>query len=107
MTDEKIDLPVGATSLRFGSARLRPSGEEGHFGLFRPMVIIRNEGGRVTREQLEREIGPLALYRRRGKGDTVPEQVGKLPVLIRTADPTTGEPFELILCWRPDTGETV
>lgn len=99
--------PAGATSLRFGAAVLRPSEEEGHFGLYRPLVIVRNEDGKVTREQLDREVGPLAVYRRRRQGDKMPEQVGSLPVVIRTADPNTREPFELVLVWRPDTGDSI
>jgi hypothetical protein len=96
--------PVGKTSIRFGSAVLRATDEADHFGLFRPLVVIRNEDGKVTREQLEREVGPLAVYRKRGPGDAVPEPVGSLPTMIRTSDPRTGEPFDLILVWRPDTG---
>jgi len=104
---ESENPPDGATSLRFGSAVLRPTEEPGHYGLYRPLVIVRNESGKITREQLDQEVGPLAVYRRRTKGDKMPQQIGSLPVVIKTSDPNTREPFELILVWRPDTGDTV
>lgn len=105
--EDDTNPPDGSTSFRFGSAILRPTEEEGHYGLFRPLVIVRNDGGKITREQLEEPVGPLAVYRRRTKGDKMPEQVGSLPVVIRTSDPQTGQPFELILVWRPDTGDSL
>lgn len=97
--DDKIaDPPEGGTSVRMGAAVLRPHGEEkGHYAMFRPMVLVRNEGGKITREQLEQELGPLAIYRERRKGDT--EQT-----VLRTNDPVTGRPMELILVWRPGMG---
>lgn len=104
---ENLPPPDGTTSIRFGSAVLRPTEEEGHYGLYRPLVIVRSEDGNVTREQLAEEIGPIAVYRRRGQGDKIPEAVGSLPTMIRTADPSTGEPFDLILVWRPDVGDSI
>lgn len=105
--DERLGLTPedGTTSIRFGAAILQPMEEKGHFGLFRPLVIWRNEGGKVTREQLNQTVGPLAIYRRRRNGDKIPDAIGSLPGLLRTGDPTTNEPFEVILIWRPDTGK--
>ncbi|MBV9125658.1 MAG: hypothetical protein JO112_20095 [Planctomycetes bacterium] len=106
-TTDDTNPPDGATSFRFGAAFLKPTEEAGHYGLFRPLVVVRNEGGKITREQLEKPVGPLAIYRRRTNGDKMPEAVGSLPVVIKTSDPLSGEPFELILVWRPDTGDTL
>lgn len=94
----------GTTSIRMGSAILQPVEETGHYGLFRPIVIVRRDGEKITRERLEKPIGPLAIYRRRRNGDKIPEAVGSLPGMIRTSDPDSDEPFEVILVWRPDTG---
>lgn len=95
------DPEPGNTSIRMGAAVLRPHGEEkGHYALWRPMVIVRNEGGKITREQLEQEVGPLAIYRVKGKGDK------KQPDL-RTSDPKTGQPMDLIEIWRPAPKEDV
>lgn len=97
--DKKIpDPPPGGTSIRMGAAVLRPHGEEkGHYALFRPMVLVRNEDGKITREQLEQELGPLAIYRERRRGDN--EQTA-----LRTNDPLTGRPMELVLVWRSGMG---
>lgn len=107
MQNDASTVPEGATSIRFGSSVLRPTEEADHYALFRPLVMVRNEGGKITREQLDREVGPLAVYRKMGPGDRPPEQIGSLPAVISTSDPNTGEPFRLMLTWRPDIGDSV
>ena len=95
--NEPKDPEPGATSIRMGAAVLRPhekDGEKGLYALWRPMVIVRNEDGKITREQLEQEVGPLAIYRVKGKGDT--QQTA-----LRTFDPVSKQPLELIEIWRP------
>lgn len=92
------DPPVGGTSIRMGAAVLRPHDEEkGHYALFRPLILVRNDGRKVTREQLPNELGPLAIYRQKRNGD-------KDEVALRTSDPKTGAPMDLILVWRPGMG---
>jgi hypothetical protein len=49
-------------------------------------------------------VGPLAIYRTRRSGDKIPADIGSLPGMIRTSDPR-GNPMEVILVWRPDTGK--
>ena len=91
------DPEPGKTSIRMGAAVLRPHGEEkGHYALFRPMIVVRNEGDRITREQLEQELGPLAIYRERRNGDGEAE--------MRTQHPETGKPMDLVLVWKPGMG---
>ncbi len=98
MRSASEDPPAGGTSVRMGPAVLRPHSEEkGHFALWRPMVIVRNDDGKITRETLEQELGPLAIYRERRNGDG--------PAEMRTNDPRTGRPLDLILVWRPDCGK--
>jgi hypothetical protein len=94
----------GTTSIRFGAAILQPEEEKGHYGLYRPLVIVRKDGEKVTRERLEKPVGPLAIYRTRRSGDKIPADIGSLPGMIRTSDPR-GNPMEVILVWRPDTGK--
>lgn len=98
------DLPDGATSVRLGAAILRPIKEKDHYGLFRPIILIRKDGEKITREQHQQELGPLAIYRRRMKGDPVPEPQG-VPGMMKTHDPLTNMPLEVILVWRPTTNE--
>lgn len=98
------ELPDGATSVRAGAAVLRPIDEPGHFGLFRPVVLVRRDGDAQSREELGKELGPLAVYRVRGKGDAAPEAVGSIPGIIRTHDPSSNKPLELMLVWWP-TGD--
>lgn len=89
------DPEPGNTSIRMGAALLRPHGEEkGLYALWRPMVIVRNDGGKITREQLPDEVGPLAIYREKKKGDTQ-------KVAMRTVNPETKQPMDLIEIWRP------
>ena len=88
------DPKPGATSIRMGAAVLRPSEEKGHYALYRPMVIVRNEDGKITREQLDQEVGPLAIYREKRNGDV-------LQTAMKTSDPKTGRPMELVLVWKP------
>lgn len=96
--DGPKDPPPGGTSIRMGAAVLRPHGEEkGHYALYRPMILVRNDDGKITREQLEQELGPLAIYRERRNGDTLQTE-------LRTADPKTGRPMDLVLVWRPGMG---
>lgn len=94
--DSKVTDPdPGNTSIRMGAAVLRPhDGEKGHYAMWRPMVIVRNDGGKITREQLEQEVGPLAIYREKRRGDTQ-------EVVMRTVDPRTQRPMELVEIWRP------
>jgi hypothetical protein len=98
--DNPDDPKPGNTSIRMGAAVLRPHDEKGHYALWRPMVIVRNEGGKVTRETLEQEVGPLAVYRIKAKGDTQ-------ETALRTSDPKTGAPVDLIEIWRPAPKEDV
>lgn len=99
-TDE--EQPDGTTSFRLGHAIMQPMEEKDHFGLYRPMIIVRKDGEKITRERLQDMIGPLAIYRRRRKGDSVPANVGSLPGMIKTG--SDKEQFEVILVWRPDAG---
>lgn len=99
------ELKDGATSVRLGAAVLRPMQEQGHFGLFRPIVLVRRDGSEITREQHEQELGPLAIYRRMGKGDVAPPDAGSVPGSMRTHDPVTNQPLTLMLVWRPTADE--
>lgn len=96
---------VGKTSIRFGPAFIRPcKGEDQHFELMRTVVTVRNDGGRIVREQHEQPIGPLAVYRVMRKGDIVPiipNLPETVPVTIKSADPKTMVPFDLIMVWCP------
>jgi hypothetical protein len=100
-SDDIEPPPVGGSSIRFGSAIMQPTKEKDHYGLYRPVVVVRNDGGQITREQLERPVGPLAVYRTMRKGDKDPGAVGSLPGVIITSDPMTKQPMRLMLVWRP------
>lgn len=92
-TDE--DPEPGKTSIRLGAAFMQPYDKE-HIALYRKLILVKNEDGMVTRTEMERPIGPLGIYRRGRDGEK-----GQ----IRSMDPTTGEPLELVLVWRPDSLE--
>lgn len=93
------DQPDNTTSFRMGSAVMQAMEEKDHYGLYRPIVIVRKEGGKVTRERLQDMLGPLAVYRTRRKGDVIPANVGSLPGMIKTTDGK--QQIEVILVWRP------
>lgn len=102
--DDRLDdseMPDGTTSIRMGSIFMQPLEEKDHYGLFRPLIIVRKDGGKVTRERLQDALGPLAVYRKRGKGDPRPENVGNLSGMYSTFDPVSKQMIELILVWRP------
>lgn len=107
--DDRLDdseMPEGATSIRMGSAVIQAIEEEDHYGLYRPVVIVRKADGKITRERLNDMIGPLAVYRLRRKGDPRPDDVGSLPGMITSFDHEKKQPLELILVWRPPPNST-
>ena len=93
----------GKTSVRFGSAFLRPADEKDHYELMRPIVTATNEGGRTTTQAHAQPIGPLAVYRRKRRGDDIPSYFDPLgpPPEMKTMDPKTKQPIELVLVWWP------
>ena len=97
--------PPGSTSVRFGPAFLRPAKEKGHYELMRPILTISNEGDRLTGGQHPDPIGPIAVYRAKRRGDKVDllktSMTSGPPPEMKTSDPRTGEPIELILVWWP------
>jgi hypothetical protein len=100
----QIDPPKqGATSVRFGPAFLRPSKEKDHYELMRPIVTVSN-GDKLERTQHSEPIGPLAVYRVKRRGDKIDmtkfDPSGPPPEM-KTSDPKTGQPMELILEWWP------
>lgn len=99
---------AGNTSVRFGKAFLRPAQERGHYELMRPIVTVKNEGDRVVTEQHTDPIGPLAVYRIKRRGDVAPTVSGMVaggpPPEMKTSDPKTGQPMDLILVWWPGKG---
>lgn len=96
--------PPGSTSVRFGSAFLRPSNEKDHYELMRTIITVSNEGDRVTTESHPEPIGPIAVYRIKRNGDNVDmtktSAMGPPPRMM-TSDPQTKQPLELILVWWP------
>lgn len=102
MTSSSLPKPTaGSTSVRMGAAFLRPSKERDHYELMRPIITVKNEGDRLETEQHPEPIGPLAVYRRKRKGDRMdPSQQSPSgpPLEMRTMD-TNGRPVELVLCW--------
>lgn len=95
--------PVGYDSWRFGPAFLRPATEKDHFELMRPIFVLRNEGDRTVEEFYEHPVGPLAVYRVKGRGDrTDPthQTFSGPPLEMKTMD-SKGRPIELILVWWP------
>ena len=95
----------GDTSIRFGKAFLRPAQERDHYELMRPIVTVKNEGDRMVTEQHSEPIGPIAVYRIKRKGDKSAGFSGMVqggpPPEMKTSDPKTGKPMELILVWWP------
>lgn len=85
-------LAPGMTSVRLGTAYLAPeAGEKNHYGLYRKLVTVANEGGQIKRFE-GAAIGPLAIYRPARKGDRVE---------MKTVHPKTGQPIDLALEWKP------
>lgn len=106
MNSSKPELPdAGNTSVRLGPAFLRPAKEKGHYELMRPIVTLANEGDRLTRGQHPDPVGPIAVYRTKGRGDKVDmTKVSRFagpPPEMKTMDPRTKQPIELILVWWP------
>ena len=101
----KIEKPAaGATSVRMGPAFLRAAREKDHFELMRPIITVKNEGDRLVTEQHSSPIGPIAVYRVKRRGDKVNPAEYSItgPAQeIKTSDPKTGQPMELILVWWP------
>ncbi len=100
----KIEPPEpGSTSVRFGPAYLVPSIEErGHYKLMRPIITVKNTGDKTTTEQHSEPI-PIAVYRLKRKGDNMilkSEWIGP-PLEMKTSDPKTGAPMDLVLVWWP------
>lgn len=96
--------PPGSTSVRFGPAFLRPAAEKDHYELMRPVITVSNEGDRLMKGQHPDPIGPIAVYRTKKRGDKVDMSKASLtgpPQEMRTSDPKTGQPLELILAWWP------
>jgi hypothetical protein len=100
---DKIDPPdAGKTSVRMGPAFLRPSAKEpNHYELVRPVITVRNEGDRVIKEQHGDPI-PLAIYRTKRKGDKIDmtkHSVDGPSPELKTQNPVTKQPLELVLVW--------
>lgn len=104
-SSDKPELPPpGATSVRFGPAFLRPAKEKGLYELMRPIFTVSNEGDRLVKSEHPDPIGPLAIYRIKRKGDKVDMTKASLvgaPLEMKTIEPRTGQPIELILEWWP------
>lgn len=98
------DKPApGATSVRMGPAFLRPATEKNHYELMRPILTERNEGDRLVTEQHPDPIGPIAVYRTKGRGDKIDPSKRSMtgpPLEMRSMD-QKGQPIELILVWWP------
>jgi len=102
-SDAKLP-PPGSTSVRFGPAFLRPAAERNHYELMRHVFTVANEGDRLTKTEHPDPIGPLAVYRTKGKGDMIDMTKVSLtgpPPEMKTSDPRTGQPIDLILTWWP------
>lgn len=104
-----IDDPkAGSTSVRMGPAFLRPAKERRHYELMRSVLTVRNEGDRIVKESHPDPVGPLAMYRTKGRGDKMPSQQAALeavqrdepPLVLKTAD-SHGRPIDLIRVWWP------
>ncbi len=94
--------PMGSTSVRLGPAFLRPATERDHFELMRPVITVSNEGDRLTKAEHPDPIGPIAVYRAKRRGDIIDRMKFSLtgpPPEMRTSDPKTGKPIELVLVW--------
>lgn len=89
--DEVDGVPDGKTSIRFSPAYLQYVEEKDHFGLYRKIVTVKNEGGQITKTESAEGI-LLAIYRKAGPGDKVE---------MKTVHPKTGEPIDLCFVWRP------
>lgn len=98
----------GNASIRFGTAFIRPSEEKGYYELMRPIIIVKNEGDRITTESNgEQAFGPIAVYRIARKGDRMPTQEEVVahgsgpPLRIKSSDPKTNTAIELVLVHFP------
>lgn len=95
-TKEKEGVKEGHTALRLSPAFLKYLDDPiDHFGLFRKMVSITNDSGKIIKKESDGDIGPLIVFRRAGKGDKVD---------MRTVHPKTAEPIDLVEVWRPGDG---
>lgn len=95
--------PAGYDSWRFGPAFLRPARERGHYELMRPIFVVRNEGDRTVEEFHPDPMGPLAVYRTKGRGDTIDQSKRSItgpPLEMRSMD-AKGQPITLTLVWWP------
>lgn len=109
MSNEPEAPSAGSTSVRLGPAFLRPADEAGHYELMRYVITVTNEGDKMTKTQHPQPIGPLAIYRRKRKKDKI-DYTGLSTLLgppkeMKTSDPKTGEPIELILVWWPQENQ--
>lgn len=111
MPSDSCDIPEipppGATSVRLGPAFLRSANEPGHYELMRNVLTISNEGDRLVKSEHPDPIGPLAVYRLKRHGDKIDVRTSLIgpPPEMRTDDPKTGQPLELILVWWPQAGQ--
>lgn len=105
LSPDKPELPPpGSTSVRFGPAFLRPAQEKDHYELMRPVFTVSNEGDRLMKGEHPDPVGPIAVYRAKRRGDKVDMTKVSLagpPPEMRTSDPKTGQPLELMLVWWP------
>ena len=106
---ERPELPPpGSTSVRLGAAFLRPAPEKDHYELMRHVVMVANEGDRLMKGEHPDPIGPIAVYRTKRRGDKIDmtkvSMTSGPPPEMRTSDPKTGQPIELILVWWPGAG---
>lgn len=90
--DKDEDLAEGRTSIRLSPAFLIHGEDKDHYELRRKVVAVTNEGGKISRKETEQSM-LLAVYRKAGRGDKID---------MRTHDPVTNQPLDLILVWRPD-----
>ena len=104
------DPQPGEKSVRLGPAFLSPDPhEKDHFQLLRPVIIVSNDDGNITREQTEKNMGPLAVYRKMTRGDEEPPVSifsGPPPTMV-TFDPITKAPMKLLLVWFPGCEEVL
>jgi hypothetical protein len=101
---------AGNTSVGFGKAFIRPAKEKDHFELMRPLLTVRNEGDRVVTESMPEPVGPIAIYRIKGKGDKSPDMrdmvAGGPPLELKSTN-MNGQPIDLILVWWPGKEEAL
>lgn len=105
----QIEAPeAGSTSIRLGPAFLRPAKEKDHYELMRPIITVTNEGDRIKKEQHPEPIGPLAVYRIARNGDKPDPGMsftGGPSPRMKTTNPITKQPMNLVLVWWPQKDE--